>query len=153
LILIPSTQEAAGGGQANRASPLSERLSHAERVFQIDMKIDPTTNDLMTSPSGDVARSFGYENAVQALRLILETELGELEHHPTFGLSVSPGSKMDALSRSDLAARARGAIVADPRFADAEVTTVLEKAHLSVRVVAKGTSGTGMIPVEFQVHI
>lgn len=55
-----------------RQNSILERLTFAEKIFKIDLALDAEGKDLVVSPNGDVARSFGYDNALQALRLAVD---------------------------------------------------------------------------------
>jgi len=150
-ILIPS-EEQPEDDLISRPTSLSERLSYSERVFGIDMALSPTS-DLLVSASGDVARSYGYDNAVQALRLIVETEKGELEQHLNYGLNVQVGQRITSDTIGDVRSRIRQAILSDRRFSDASVTTKLNGSALYIQIEAVGSAGTGLILVEFQVGL
>lgn len=149
-ILIPSEQEADQIADS-RDTPLQDRMSFAEKVFRVDIALSDT-GDLDISSSGDVARSYGYNNAVQALRLLLETEKGELEWHLTYGFDASVGQKIQDFGEL-ISFRVRTAIVSDPRFTNANVDVTLVGTAYIVKVEAFGAQGTGRIPLEFSLPV
>jgi hypothetical protein len=151
VILLPSSATP-DDPIAARPNALYARLTHAEKVFKIDLALDPETGrDLVANHSGDVKRSYGYENGAQAIRLALETENGELERHPDYGVAVpigSPNSNITVKSFEEIVA---SRVRSDPRFNDADVTASIEGSVARVSVVAQGAAGTGKIPVEFEI--
>jgi len=148
-LLIPSA-DSPDEVSAGRSTPLSDRLTFAEKVFLVDIGLTPD-GDLNIGASGDVSRSFGYQNAVQAIRLIIETEQGELEWHPEHGFDAAIGQRMSSDLLTLIRERVRSAIVADPRFIDADVLVSRSGSAYTVRVEAFGKRGTGRIAVEFKI--
>lgn len=134
-----------------RPSPLFNRLSAAEKVFKIDLALDASGHDIDVGASGDIKRSYGYNNAVQAIQLGLETEKGELEDHPDYGLAVPVGQRNSDLNIADLNRLVKERITADPRFASAVTNASVDGSVVSVNIIAQGARGTGAIPVEFQI--
>jgi len=151
-ILIPSPLEA-NQGEEPRPTPLLDRMSYAEKVFMVDVALNETGSDLKIEPSGDVARSYGYTNAIQAIRLAIETERGALQRHPNYGLPDIVGSLNSVISKKDIADLIKKRIVTDPRFKDADVYIQTEGSIIKIRIEAYGSHGTGLIPIEFQVSI
>jgi hypothetical protein len=150
MILIPSgvaPEELA----AIRPTPLYNRLDHAEKTFRIDLALDSDGRDLAVSASGDAQRSYGYDNAIQALRLQLETERGELPRHPTYGLPVPIGARFTEVDLPKIPELIRASVVSDPRFSGAEVQVEIDGTAVYVSVAAEGASGTGQIPVTFEI--
>jgi hypothetical protein len=148
VILIPS-------GQSNRSvngrqTSLNERLSHAEKVFKVDMALSDT-GDLAIGTDGDILKSYGYKNAVQAIQIALETEKGELEQHLAYGLDAQVGEKLTGDLITGINQSCKDAVTSDPRFQTANVTARLDGSALNIRVDAIGSNGTGLIPVEFKV--
>lgn len=151
-ILIPSPAEA-DQGEEPRSTSLLDKMSYAEKVFMVDVALNEFGNDLKIEPSGDVARSYGYTNAIQAIRLAIETEKGALQRHPNYGLPDIVGSLNSVISKKDIEDLIKKRIVADPRFKSAKVYVQTEGSVVKIRVEAYGSHGTGLIPIEFQVSI
>ena len=146
---MPSDQPADVQNQV-RSTPLTDRLSYAEKVFKVDCALDYVTSDLIVSSSGDIARSYGYQNAIQAIKLIIETERKELFLHPEYGINVSIGRAITTEVYKEITERIRSAIVRDPRFSDALVEVKKEGTAVKIRVEVTGSNGTGRIPLEFE---
>jgi hypothetical protein len=147
-VLIPD--DASTIEQANRPTVASEALSHAEKVFGIDLALDDT-GDLAKGADGDFSKAMGYDNASQILKILIETQKGELKAHPSYGLNVGlafPNTNLDGLS-SDLESQIR----ADGRFQSSTVDITVEGSVVRTRVSAQGAGGTGIIPVAFDVGV
>lgn len=150
IILIPS-QATPDDPLPLRPSALNDRLTHAEKVFKIDLKLDEKGRDLLVSHTGDVSLAYGYDNALQALRLAVETERGELEQHKDYGLAVPIGGRTSDLTESDVKEAVATTILNDRRFADAITAVDIEGSVSRISINAFGAAGTGQIPVQFEV--
>lgn len=151
ILLIPSRQTAQVA-DSSRSTPLSERLTFAERIFKVDIALQDS-GDLAIGTDGDMKRAYGYANAVQALRLLIETEQGELEQHPNFGIDASVGKQMVSDVIDEIGTRIRDSVLRDPRFNDALVDVVNTGTELNIRIEAKGRDNTGLVPVQFKVTV
>lgn len=80
----------------------------------VDIALD---EDLVLLPSGDLQLRSGLDNYIQALRLRLGTEKGELWCHPEYGVRVRRFIRAPAapVHQMDLEAELIDAIEADPR--------------------------------------
>lgn len=150
IVLIPS-EALPDDPMPNRPSALNERLTHSEKVFKIDLGLDDTGRDLAVSATGDIKRSYGYDNALQALRLAVETERGELEQHTQFGLGVPIGGRNSDLTADQIRESVNTTILNDPRFADAITEVTIDGSVSRIKIDAKGSAGTGQVAVEFEV--
>lgn len=147
-ILIPS-QGAADELLTLRPTPLYSRLSNAEKTFKVDLAASDG-GDLKIGGDGDILRSYGYDNAIQAIKLALSVEKGELERHPSYGIGIPIARKNDELSVDEIDSLVREQVVSDPRFTDVQSRVTIEGSDVRVEVVASGVEGTGLIPVEFR---
>ena len=150
ILLMPSDQPA-DEQSVLRSTPLTERLSYAEKVFKVDAALDVKSSDLIVSSSGDIARSYGYQNAIQAIKLIIETETKELFLHPEYGIDLVIGRAMNKDLYKEATERIRASIVKDPRFNNAVVTVKKDGTDIRIMVEVIGSNGTGRIPLEFQI--
>lgn len=146
-LLIPS-EDTPDQIENVRPTALWQRLSYAEQVFKIDIALNEN-RDLAFSANGDVARSLGYQNAIQSLVTIVETERGELEQHPTYGLETAVGDTFTGETIDLLTSRIRASILNDARFRDAEISVVRDGTAARIRIEVQGPVGTGRIAVEF----
>jgi hypothetical protein len=89
FILIPSVNGVS-------TTPLHEtpwfmqNLTYDEKKSGVDLKIDPY-GDLVFENSGDFSLNYGLSNAIQAVKIKMATEKGELVRHPNFGLTPQAG--------------------------------------------------------------
>jgi hypothetical protein len=151
MILIPSGA-IPNDFAAIRPTSLFNRLSHAEQIFKVDIALDEiNAQDISVSAVGDVQRSFGYNNAVQALRLALEVERGELDRHPSYGLPVPVGSRNSDINSVEAESMLRASITNDSRFVGADVSLQINGNVVQVNINAQGAAGTGQIPVTFEI--
>lgn len=149
-LLIPSLNSPAEA-TATRPSSLQDRLSFAERIFKIDLKLDDNGRDLIVNPTADIGRAFGYDNALQALRTAVEVQQNELEQHPQFGLAVPIGGRNSDTPITTIKEIIQTTILTNPRFADAIVEVEINGSVSRIRIDAEGAAGTGQLPVEFEV--
>lgn len=150
IVLIPSSAQP-DDPLSTRPNSIFDKLAHAEKVFKIDIALDDKGRDLVVAPSGDVKRSYGYDNALQALRIAVETERGELEQHKAFGLGVPIGGRTSDLTIADIKEAVSTTILSDPRFADAITEVEINGSVSKIKINAHGAAGTGQVPVEFEV--
>ncbi len=152
-ILIPSSV-VPDQFAAIRPTLLYNNLTNAEKVFKVDMALDLLfARDLSVSPSGDVQLSYGYDNASQALRLAVEIEQGELDRHSSYGLAVPIGSRNSDLSIGEIESAISNTVSNDPRFASADVAVTVDGSVVTIDVSAQGSSGTGQVPVTFEIGL
>lgn len=134
-----------------RTTPLSSRISHAEKVFKIDLGLDASGKDLVVSAGGDIKRSYGYENATQAIRLMLETQQGELEQHLDYGFPATIGGRTTDSQIDQIQDLVQQRIISDDRFTTAQVTATFEGSVARVDILARGVAGSGLIPVSYEI--
>jgi|GEM_PF-6694944 len=150
ILLIPS-EASPDDPLSVRPNAIQDRLTHAEKVFKIDIALDDKGRDIVVSPTGDVKRAYGYDNALQALRIAVETERGELEQHKDFGLAVGIGSRNSDVTQEQVREAVTTTILNDPRFADAITGVEINGSISKIKINAFGAGGTGQVPVEFEV--
>jgi hypothetical protein len=137
---------------AIRPTPLYDMLSSGEKVFLVDIALnDGEARDLSVSANGDVQLAYGYNNATQALRLAVEIEQGELDRHPNFGLATPVGSRNSGLTSAQIEAAIQNTVLNDSRFANVDASIDVNGSVVRVNVNAQGASGTGQIPVTFEI--
>lgn len=103
-----------------------------EKMMGIDLLLGPS-DDLVFTPDHDFALSYALQNAVQAMRLKVVTELGELRYHQGFGLVSVIGNKNNNLSlvKSLVISSLTQQTVQDPRFARVESINVFYVANVN----------------------
>ncbi len=95
FILIPSTQPLPNNRQETVPWFLASSAEDEKRAG-IDLLLGEN-DDLVFAANHDISLSYGLQNAVQAMRLKIVTELGELRYHQGFGLVNVIGSKNNNL--------------------------------------------------------
>lgn len=132
-----------------------------EKRQKVDLFIDED-GSLAFSPTGDLQLSFGISNSVQAVRLKLSTEQGELRRHPSYGLSNVIGLSNSNMStvRRILVDSVNTMIAADERFSNVESIDIeydrnfdTEKAvTISVNLVVKLAGSGQLLPISFSIN-
>jgi hypothetical protein len=145
-ILIPDGR--APQAQATRPTAALAALSQAEKIFGIDLELDPS-GDLGKGADGDLSRISGYPNGAQALKILAETRQGELSAHPGYGLKIAVGNPN--YTASDLTSELEAQIRADGRFQSSDVSVVVEGSKVTTKIEAQGAGGSGLIPLAFEV--
>jgi len=133
-----------------------------ERRQKIDLNIDDT-GEINFDSTGDLQLSFGLENSIQAVKLKLSVEEGELRRHPEYGLvqlagktNVNVGLLKEALVDS-----ITSNIAADERFSRVERLDIRYSSPINdtaavgfqiVLVVRIAESGQ-LVPITFSVKL
>ena len=91
FILIPSNEPLPNNRQETVPWFLAKSAEDEKRAG-IDLLLGEN-DDLVFTPNHDFSLSYGLQNAVQAMRLKIVTELGELRYHVGFGLVNVIGNK------------------------------------------------------------
>lgn len=133
-----------------------------EKRAKIDLAVNED-GDLTFTANGDISLSYGLDNAIQAIKLKIITELGSLRYHPTFGLINVIGNKNSNIDevRDLLTQSILSQVQADSRFDRVEDLAVdyLVNSQTNQGVGAMAISmsvrlagGTQVIPISFTVN-
>ncbi len=99
-------------------------MAEAQNEYGVDIGMGPS-GDLLVNSAGALAVVGEVQVMAQALQMRLRTALGDLALHPTYGIDLPIGSKMDPVA---VAAALNGelaqAVQNDPRIQKATVTGV-----------------------------
>ena len=159
-ILIPSTEELDDDLKSDtpwflRASDVTEKRQ------KIDLFLDEN-GDITFDPTGDLQLSYGLDNAIQAIKLKLVIEQGELRRHPEYGLIAVQGSANNNIEavKNILIESITSNIAADERFSrinrlDIGYSNVLNaNSGVSLNVVLEVVlAGSGqLVPITFDVN-
>lgn len=159
-VLIPQTDPLPN----NRTDELPwflEGKAQDEKQTKVDLAIDEN-GEINFGTNGDLSLSYGLDNAIQAMRLKVITELGSLRYHPTFGLVNILGNKNNNINdlKNLLIDSLSSQVAADPRFARIETLNVqyLVPDQKATTAVAIGISmsvrlagGSTVIPISFTI--
>lgn len=160
-ILIPSPDELDDDLKGD--TPWFLRTSDVtEKRQKVDMLLDED-GDLTFDSTGDLQLSYGLQNAVQAIKLKMIIEAGELRRHPEHGLIALAGSSNDNIAdiRNRLTESIVSNITADERFAaidrlDVQYSNVLNDqnaAAFSITLVVQLAGSGQLVPITFTVNV
>ena len=90
-VLIPSN-DPLPDNRTDEVPWFLAKSTESEKNAKIDLAID-SIGDLVLTSNSDIKLSYGLDNAIQAIRLKIVTELGSLRYHPNFGLINMVGQK------------------------------------------------------------
>ena len=127
-----------------------------EKRAGVDFLLNDETLDLVLTPTGDMALSYGLQNAIQNMTLKLSTEQGELFRHPQYGLTNVIGSKIADINQQKqvLVTSITDMVNSDARYSGLETLNVQSdnnaiKISLVVRLAGSGT----LLPLNFLVNV
>lgn len=160
-ILIPSTDPLPS--QRSDVVPwFLAKSASDEKKTKIDLAID-SEGELNFTANGDLNLSYGLDNAIQAIRLKIITELGSLRLHPDFGLVSVIGEKNTNVSeiRESIVSSLTSQIAADSRFDRIETLAVnylSDKktnqgvAAFTISMSVRLAGGSKVLPISFTVN-
>lgn len=162
FILIPSTDEIDDEIAADTVPWFLAASDVVERRQKIDLNIDDN-GELNFDSTGDLQLSYGLQNSIQAVKLKLSVEEGELRRHPEYGLVPLAGKTNNdvGLMREALIDSITSNIAADERFSRVErldirysspkngTTAVGFQVILVVRLADSGQ----LVPITFSVKL
>ena len=161
-ILIPSQEPLPNNRQEEIPWFLMNVGNDLQRM-KVDLAID-NNNELNFTSSNDVALSYGLENAIQAMKLKIITELGSLRYHPTFGLASIVGKTNADISalQNLLTQSLTDQVSQDSRFDRIESLSVdylvnplsaTSVAAILIQLDVRLAGGTNVVPISFSVNI
>jgi hypothetical protein len=156
-VLIPS-QAPVDSAQFLKETPWFLRNRGAdEKQAGVDLFVDES-GDLQFTSTGDIQLRYGADNAVQALQLLLSTEIGSLARHPEYGIATGIGNTNSnfAATRQKLAESVGTQILNDSRFdrlktLEVELLGSASGYKISLEVILAG--GNSVIPITYSVNI
>lgn len=160
-ILIPSS-EPLPDDRNDEVPWFLAKSPEDEKRAKVDLALDPS-GDLILTPNSDVKLSYGLENAIQAVKLKIITELGSLRYHPSFGLINVVGNKnsniegtQDLISQSIISQ-----IESDNRFDRVENIAVNYLVNsetnegvgaIAISLTVRLAGGSQVIPISFTIN-
>jgi hypothetical protein len=160
-VLIPS-QEPLPDDRNEEVPWFLAKAADDEKRAKVDLAISDD-GDLMFTTNGDLTLSYGLDNAIQAIKLKIVTELGSLRYHPTFGLVNAIGSRNSDIDeiRELLTQSIVSQIQADSRFDRVEdiavdylvnATTNEGVGAMAISMSVRLAGGDKVIPISFTVN-
>lgn len=160
-VLIPSP-EALPDTRVDEVPWFLAKSAEDEKRAKIDLALGPD-GDLIFTTNGDVRLSYGLDNAIQAIKLKIMTELGSLRYHPTYGLVNVIGNKNLNIDETKnlIIESINSQIEADSRFdrvEDLAVEYLVNSATnqgvgaIAISLTVRLAGGTQTIPISFTVN-
>ena len=156
-ILIPSEKSLPNSRTDEIPWFLSGRASD-EKNTKIDLAVGPN-GELLRNSVGDIALSYGLDNAVQAIRAKMITELGSNRRHPGYGLInlVGTSTAQSEDAKSALIASINTQVSSDSRFDRVQSLDVTRNASTDavaydVTLVVKLAGRDTFLPITFTVN-
>ncbi len=160
-VLIPSP-EALPDTRTEEVPWFLAKSAEDEKRAKIDLALGPD-GDLIFTTNGDVRLSYGLDNAIQAIKLKIMTELGSLRYHPTYGLVNVIGNKNLNIDETKnlIVESINSQIEADSRFDRVEdlaveylvnSTTNQGVGAIAISLTVRLAGGTQTIPISFTVN-
>jgi hypothetical protein len=132
-----------------------------EKRQKVDLTIGED-GDLVFNSTGDLQLSYGLNNAIQAVRLKMSVEAGELRRHPDYGLPNVSGVKNSDFetTREVLIDSITALIAADERFSNIEnldveynrVTDEFAASSVNVNLVVRLSGSGQLLPITFSIN-
>lgn len=156
-ILIPSP-DPVPGGRVEEYPWFMSGAGNDEKITKIDIAVGES-GQLLKAASGDIALSYGIDNAIQAIRAKVQTELGANKRHPKYGLvnvvgvsTVQPDDVKGLLINSIV-----NQVQADQRFdrvqsISVERNTTSTAVSYNVELVVKLAGSNTVVPITFTVN-
>jgi len=132
-----------------------------EKRQKVDLSLDEN-GDLNFNSTGDLQLSFGINNAVQAIKMKMMVETGELRRHPEFGLEPVQGMRNSTVSevKRVITDSIVKMIQSDERFADiysldvsyADIYDNTSASVINVNLVVRLVGSGQLIPITFSIN-
>jgi len=157
-ILIPSTEEIQ---PKFKEDPWFLKSSaEDEKRAGIDLLIDKDS-DIVLSPLGEISLSYGVDNAIQAVKILMNTFKGSLATHESYGISTAIGEKnLDTETvKQQISEDIVNQVSNDSRFERLDslsVEYISEKGSANTYRIIMGVvlaGGSTVIPISFSVNI
>lgn len=159
-VLIPS-EEPLDNSRQEEVPWFLAKSAADEKKAAIDLAIDEN-GEINFSTNGDLKLSYGLDNAIQAIRLKIVTELGSLRYHPEFGLVNIIGNKNQNLDelKALLVESLTNQIEIDSRFdriENLDIRYLVDNnandavAAMNITLSVRLAGGSTVVPISFTV--
>ena len=160
-VLIPS-QDPLPDDRNDEVPWFLAKSPEDEKRAKVDLAIDDN-GELAFTTNGDIKLSYGIDNAIQAIKLKIITELGSLRYHPTFGLVNVVGTRNSNIDdiRELLTQSILSQVQSDSRFDRVEDLAVDYLVNnqtgqgvgaMAISLSVRLAGGTQVIPISFTVN-
>jgi hypothetical protein len=159
-IMIPSTQPLDDTSKSDTPWFL-QGSNGTDKRQKVDLNLDEN-GDLNFNSTGDLQLSYGMTNAVQAIKLKMMVEAGELRRHPEFGLNIVVGNTNANIItvRKILADSISKMIQADERFSNIDTLDITYGSGtesnfptvININLIVKLAGSGQLLPVTFSIN-
>jgi hypothetical protein len=156
LVLIPN-QQPTENVPGSKTPFFLESKKEDEKKAGVDFSLNDDM-DLSFTSSSDLQLSFGINNSIQAIKLKVTSEQGQLFRHPGFGIATDIGQKAESIeeSQSRLVDSITQAVEADDRFERVEslvaaVDNSDDAKGFRVQLVVRMAGVNSLVPISFSV--
>jgi hypothetical protein len=159
-ILIP-TDEQIEPEVENGTPWFLKSSSTVEKKQKIDINLSDE-GDINFNSTGDLQLSYGLDNSIQAIKLKMSVETGELKRHPSFGLiSVAGNGNTDIdIIKTALTNSIVDSITADSRFSMVESISVdysnprdvESPSYFSINISVRLSGSNQLVPISFTIR-
>jgi hypothetical protein len=152
LLFIPSTEQAPPD-TVTKDIPGVDMFDPLLQMGGIDLLLTED-NDLVVTSDGDFSLSYGMTNILQSIRILLGTVYGSVLQHPTFGLSIEPGTSTAEVDVASMQSIIKQTLVKERYIQSVNKVQVKKTSNtlqIRVEVVLAGISQ--ILPVEIQVGL
>ncbi|MCC7443181.1 MAG: hypothetical protein IT285_16230 [Bdellovibrionales bacterium] len=147
-IWVPSDLSPASDEPRVREVPAS-REDPLAGLSGVDWMLDEY-GDLARTGQGDIRLTWGMQNLVQGLKIMLLTRRGTLITHPDFGLSIGAGESSADFDAAETYRALDELVSSDPRFDGLSSLRVdLDGPELRVSMSVLLSNGSGVFPLGF----
>jgi len=116
---------------------------------KIDWLLDDN-GDIVLNSFGEVGLANGTTNLIQALKMKVQTQKGQLLSDTTFGLGLNPGVMVNDIAIENVLKDLKDMILQDSRFEGIEkIEMNVLPPDLSITIVARLKNGRGILPISF----
>lgn len=153
FIMVPLTKT--GFNAQSSKTPDSDTLRRLSEVFQnfgVDIAVDETTGDWQVDSNGNFKYAFGLKAVRKAVLNALKTTRGELDFHPTYGVSLSIGDRYyGTISEAALFGELiRTTLLQDQRFSNVLISKISSTGtSISIGLLVTLEGGGEAIPLSF----
>jgi len=161
-VLIPSTTPLDDTDLTSDIPWFLASSGPTEKRQKVDLSLDEN-GSLNFDSTGDLQLSYGLDNSVQAVKLKLSVEQGELRRHPEYGLVAVTGSTNRDIEvvKAALIDSITSMISADERFSRVErldvrysnPTTGTESTGFNIVLVVMLAGSGQLVPISFTVKL
>lgn len=152
IIYIPSQTDPKDGDFKTKSIPGVNEYDALISVGGVDLLLDQN-NDLIITPDGGTMWAVGMVNIVQKVRLAVQTKIGTLMQHPSYGLPLSVGTSIADYSADEVKSAVEGLFANDPTFAGVVGAQVQINGPVTQLQMGVEVSGAQMvIPISMNVQ-